>query len=399
MALNLDNELNNDLNIMYNTTTLEFNPSYKPQTILEEILIKYPNKRWNFYCLSENKCITKEFILAHPNFKWFTSNLIKNENFSIEDLLNYTKLNINDFMKKYIIYIYENPNCDFDFIKKTYHFIHDKTIIKDNYLKYYILSYISRSPNVTVKDILDTPYIDWELTYVFDNPNFEWKYLNTILNFFVEKKEYKIENLVKDTLYLSKHKNITLDIIENNRDFPWNHIGISNNPNITIDFIKKQIDSTNPQFIKLDWYAISRNIGIKMNDILENNHLPWDYRGVLRNPNMDIKYLVEKLIHLMKQTRKYIFEVPEHYILLNTSLTIKDLDYFETENIDFHTLSENTFNYNSSLVYWNQRKYKTIKNTQIFKEELLQITWEFNWMINWCICEKEKYDILNTFKL
>lgn len=41
--------------------------TYTPQTILEELLIKYPNKPWNWHLLSSNPNITMEIILAHPD--------------------------------------------------------------------------------------------------------------------------------------------------------------------------------------------------------------------------------------------------------------------------------------------------------------------------------------------
>ena len=53
--------------------------------------------------------------------------------------------------------------------------------------------------------------------------------------------------------YISANSNITMEIIENFPDKPWNWNGISMNPNITMQIIEKYPDKP------WNWYGISLN--------------------------------------------------------------------------------------------------------------------------------------------
>ena len=43
---------------------------YVPQTELEKLLLKFPDKPWNWDYISCNPNITMEMIEAHPNKPW-----------------------------------------------------------------------------------------------------------------------------------------------------------------------------------------------------------------------------------------------------------------------------------------------------------------------------------------
>jgi len=40
-----------------------------------------------------------------------------------------------------------------------------------------------------------------------------------------------------------------------------------------------------------DWYAISRNENITMNDIKDCPSFPWKYEGISENPNITIQFI------------------------------------------------------------------------------------------------------------
>jgi hypothetical protein len=52
---------------------------------------------------------------------------------------------------------------------------------------------------------------------------------------------------------ISKNPNITMDIIEQNKQYPWEYKYVSENPNLTFEFIQNNIN------VSWDWYKISKN--------------------------------------------------------------------------------------------------------------------------------------------
>ena len=65
---------------------------------------------------------------------------------------------------------------------------------------------------------------------------------------------------------------------------PWGWAAISENPNITLEFIEK--NSSKPW----NWYYISLNPNITMEIIEKNTDKPWDWCGISRNPNITIDF-------------------------------------------------------------------------------------------------------------
>ena len=82
----------------------------------------------------------------------------------------------------------------------------------------------------------------------------------------------EIRKLPKHCIWnqLSKHSNITWDIIQTNPDAPWNWYGISMNPNITWDII--QTNPNNPW----NWDDISENPNITWDIIKAYRNKPWN---------------------------------------------------------------------------------------------------------------------------
>ena len=65
-----------------------------------------------------------------------------------------------------------------------------------------------------------------------------------------------------DWYYISYNKNITMNDILNNPDKPWNWYAVSQKSNITIDFIENNID-------KIDFKILSRNTFIDKEPFLK----------------------------------------------------------------------------------------------------------------------------------
>ena len=92
---------------------------------------------------------------------------------------------------------------------------------------------------------------------------------------------------------ISRNPNISMDIIENNPDKPWDWHGISRNPNITMDIIEKYPDK------HWNWHDISRNlfnyekelfIEKRMKEYLSAYRIQQYYWKGICNPHCQIGY-------------------------------------------------------------------------------------------------------------
>ena len=58
--------------------------NYQSQTILEQLLLKYPDKPWGWGNISCNPNITMDFIEAHPDKPWNWDYILANPNITME---------------------------------------------------------------------------------------------------------------------------------------------------------------------------------------------------------------------------------------------------------------------------------------------------------------------------
>ena len=135
-----------------------------------------------------------------------------------------------------------------------------------------------------------------------------------------------------------------MEIIENNPDKPWDWEWISNNDNITIDFVEKHIDKP------WDWEQVSWSDYLTMEFIEKYPDKPWDWEGILENPN----------------------------------LTLEMIDKYYDKNWNWKIISEQIFkkDYENELL-----KLQNFKNIE---EELIQKTWHPSRFQKWCIDEDQK---------
>ena len=239
---------------------------------------------------------------------------------------------------------------------------------------------------------------------------------------------------------LARNPNITMEFIDANyklrnkiKDYDGGVGGLSQNVNLTIDFINKYHDFfdielpsvTHPLFlvpISWKWRYISRNTNMTKEIIEENiNNYKWDYAELLHNPNVDCEFI-------MKHADKFDYHIripdavkPELFDNRNTNvniydyLTRKEESYFSKYNmpdakyIDYRdidgdnddprywdNLSSHRFGYEKTYVYYEKREEQTVKNTQVFKDELIQTIWAPENMLTCmkCCLNEDEYEEL-----
>jgi hypothetical protein len=62
---------------------------------------------------------------------------------------------------------------------------------------------------------------------------------------------------------------------------------MSKNETLNIEFVKKNLDKD------WNWSYLSKNI--KLEDIINNQELPWDYKWVSRNKTLSFKYILQNM--------------------------------------------------------------------------------------------------------
>ena len=105
-----------------------------------------------------------------------------------------------------------------------------------------------------------------------------------------------------------------MDIIEENSDLEWVWRGITENPNLTINFIRKYENN-----FEGCWDIISRNKNIQMEDIENNLYLPWDFEFISNNTNLSEATLAVTIDFALKYKNKMDWD----WVFLNEKMTLE----------------------------------------------------------------------------
>ena len=232
----------------------------------------YPSWNFNWTALTYNKSLTLSDILSHPELPWDSDAIAQKYDVTIEDIINHPEIRWSytilypsqiitidsyDDAKKYahllrnpptVEIIESNPDVpwNYDFIFKEFDIpfefmLKHKDDLEDGMfgdvfygqnipVKYFaekdpyddddenidemtLGGSISSKYNLTIKDILDYPNVDWDWNRISSNPN------------------------------------ITMDDIKSHPELNWNWRNISLNPNITIEFIRDNIERLDMEYL------------------------------------------------------------------------------------------------------------------------------------------------------
>ena len=190
---------------------------YDPQTELEYLVMKYPNKPWSYENLAKNPNISMEFI--EKNF-WFREKI-----------------------RKYAYYLSLNPNITIDFINKYYSCFDGSSFLPEArglyiYLPKWNWAFLSMNVNMTKKIIEDTLDIyPWDFESLIKNPNIDSEFVYEHYNEFPSLRRKTHEELVT---MLDNRLPVSKDEEE---DYYGDEFDIINKK--FADFDYRQIDSTN----------------------------------------------------------------------------------------------------------------------------------------------------------
>lgn len=229
-----------------------------------EIVCCNPNLPWDYKLLSLNPNITWEIIINNPNKPWDWCYLAANPNITWD--LMYENLGVTS-------------------IWETRKILH----ILGIYCKFSVLKSFVKRPVDTIKIIIDgLRRWKWE-TYSF-NPNVTFEFMCSH------------PHIKWDYYYISKF--VPINHVMANPHIDWSYYKLSSNANLTLDYVKNNIDK------KWHWNAISANAGIKWNDVIENYHLPWNPEYLCTNPNITLQIMWSKEYRTRFTHSDWMYENP-----------------------------------------------------------------------------------------
>jgi hypothetical protein len=349
-----------------------------------EFIEKYIDKSWDWTYISRESYISIEFITKHINKPWDFKYILYNKNITLEFFEKY-------FDNKEIIYILQNEN-------------YNSKIIINIVEKYPFYQYnwykLSFSPYITL-DFLIKNFDKLSLSKVLQNSI----YIIDIANYYryeiIKHLNLKGILVILDDNYINKlsnNHNITIEFIENNLDIinfyyisqynnnitstfidkyidkNWNFNTISYRSNLSIKFIHKHINKLNFKHLLL----YNKNI-MKLFDIIENiDNTHNIYKNKINKFWFDISF------------NKYItMDFVEKYI--DKPWSIYNLTYNPNFNITFFE------------TYYHKKKYKNvIHKIYNFLKNIFSINQNNNSYINYYYYNNEnisfKYIINNPYK-
>jgi hypothetical protein len=116
-----------------------------------------------------------------------------------------------------------------------------------------------------------------------------------------------------DWTFISSNENLLPEMVIQYPSLPWNLNALCSNPNLTISFIKKWMMSNRTK--RLNWFSLSKNPRITTKDVSHHPELPWDWKGLSRNPSIlsDHNFVRQ---HLSKMDREHIIKkMPLSFLL------------------------------------------------------------------------------------
>jgi hypothetical protein len=315
-------------------------------TLLERLFVEFPDSDWDYEALSSNPNITMDLIQNYPGKVWDYKALSKNPNLTMDFILNsglpyenfdWIEISKNSSitMKDVVTYpqvpwdyynMSENPNLTTKFIEAhldlpwnfhmlSFHARLDVDFIKNHFNE---LNWVCLCSNKFItEEIVNripegrwnlwNPYLTHHLNYVENYEDWFLPYIDEHVKIFEEHLLYKDKNFTCENLkcicklncddiiksygslidiwtLISKNCGVKLKVIENYPECPWDYKrGVSLNPNLTMNFVKKYKDKLNFRFISKNQFKkdpdyklpeISQQQCNLLNELIEKAWLP-----------------------------------------------------------------------------------------------------------------------------
>lgn len=335
---------------------------------LIELVKAYPNKKWNWWELSKNPCITLQDVLDNPQLPFIDDGVSLNENVTIFDIsssfpLNSELLSRRDFYteKDYI----EHPEIDWCIV----HLV-KKILSVDYILKHfdlsdnYIVAHMSSNETLNINHIINNLHLEWHWKSVSSNPGIK---ISDILNHPELPWNYDL---------VSRYIKIPVEDIVSNPHIPWNYEELSSNKNIKVSEMLKY---------DLPWDTYSMclyNPTLEEQDIINYPNLKWHMGFLQANHNISVDFILE-----YNKTKN-------NYIGVLKDLTLEKINnsnptWFSMGSVaNLSNITLKDILDNSHLIHFNLKHYSS---NRFVKIEDVYNNPDLDW--DWCKLSSNTFDL------
>jgi hypothetical protein len=172
----------------------------------------------------------------------------------------------------------------------------DMPATQTNIIAYVLRKYPNRSyiNVISPKWSLLNPNITLDIIY--DNPDRPWNF--TALSTALSTTQIITYDFIKAHIdknwnfaMLSNMHCVTWDIVQEHPDKPWSYAALSRNPNITLDIVR-----TNPDK-PWNYISLSRNPNITWDIVIANPDIPWDMENLSCNQMAEHPFFQNKAFY------------------------------------------------------------------------------------------------------
>lgn len=278
----------------------------------ELLLMKLPDKNWNFDELLHTADLSWEFIQTYRNgfflknisqdglyFKNLTIDIIKqnstinwnynafsgNKNVTLQIVKDNKNIPWNDYELSC------NENITLQMMKDNQELAEELAEIHGNGFCWDFLYAPSQKNNITIKDIEENDQITWNYSDLSSNPNLTWDFIYDKINIgwnfnTLSKNRVITVDIIKtypefkrswNYKQLSLNPNITPKIVERNPQITWDYSNLAENSNFSFEYIMKNSAFTSKFDLGLH---LSKNVGISWKTIVENPQIKWSFENM-----------------------------------------------------------------------------------------------------------------------
>lgn len=283
----------------------------KNTNTLQELLLTFPDQDWCWWNISCNPNIDIQFVKKNLHFPWDWTGLSQNTNITENDI----NKNIRLPWDWGTYGISKNLNISSDFVLKNLNKPWDWNIINER----------------TCENVLGQIYNYSRCLIGSDNYEEDTDVISEIDENEILQNFDKFDNI--DWSEASRSRYVSQEFIEKCLTFPWDWdwYGLSRNPNIQEDFIKKYINKN------WNWEMLSKNTNIRFDFIFENLDKSWNWGNLSRSP-----YINEEVIE--RGEKLGITWIWDCWGLSNNpNVTTRLVKKYLNKNWDWKCLSSNLF--------------------------------------------------------
>lgn len=283
---------------------------------LLSLVLDYPGKFWSYFSLIRNPNITWEDVRNNPEifYKEIYYEFAYNINLNIRVLREnpgifwpFNVVSCNPAMTPEVVF----ANLDLDW--QMFHIARNRSFTLDDVLEFARLKNIepdfralSANPNITQTDILRYPEAKWSYLRLFENSNLSWNFIKTFpTNTYTFMHISKNPVITPAIVRANSKRRWDYQVLAENPSFTWKDIQknvklrkhqncfISNNPNLTLDFIREELNKEDPVNLIMD--NVWQNPGLMPEDIVNVDFFDGDYQALSFNPNLTVNFVRERI--------------------------------------------------------------------------------------------------------